>query len=215
MESSSGGEMPTLLNAMSTRPSPSATSAYSCRTWSSLATSAAMNIPLVSAAAAFPAVSSISTATIFAPSAASRRTLARPMPLPAPVTTATRSCKRSIWILTPRLVPPHHGHRLAGRRRAPAAGLPCSACSVVGGDEHVLGLGEGVQRIWTELAAQARLLEPAERRPVADRRMRIHREVAALDGSCQPDRSYLKAPGASGPSSRPRPDSLNPPNGVQ
>ena len=55
-----------------------------------------MNSPLTAAAAAFPAVWSMSTATTSAPSAASRRALARPIPLPAPVMTATRSCNRSM-----------------------------------------------------------------------------------------------------------------------
>ena len=99
MESSSGGEIPALLNATSMRPNLVAIPSKSCRTCSSSATSAARNAPPVSAAAALPAASSMSTATTVAPSAASRRALARPMPLPAPVMTATRSCSRCMCSL--------------------------------------------------------------------------------------------------------------------
>ncbi len=49
-------------------------------------------------------------------------------------------------------------------------------------DEDVLDLGEGVEGVGAELPADARLLEPAERRPVAHRRVRVDRQVAALDG---------------------------------
>jgi hypothetical protein len=63
--------------------------------------------PLVSSAAALPAASSMSTATTIAPSAAILRALASPMPLPAPVMTATRSCKRCVPVLAmPVLTPP-------------------------------------------------------------------------------------------------------------
>src|SRR5580693_7401299 len=153
MESSSGGEMPALLNATSMCPCCSATYSYIRATSSSLATSAAMNVPPVSAAAALPAASSMSTATITAPSAASRRALARPMPLPAPVMTATRSSNRRIMP-----APPYR----------PTL-LPASRCPPLGHS------------------------------PVAMKTFLIS----------------VNASGASGPSSRPRPDCLNPPNGVQ
>ena len=94
--------MPALLNAMSTRPCCATTPSNSRWTSSSRDTSAAANVPPVSAAAFWPAVSSMSTATITAPSAAIRRAVASPMPLPAPVITATRSCNRCIGLLTPR-----------------------------------------------------------------------------------------------------------------
>src|SRR6185437_11113676 len=45
----------------------------------------------------------MSTATTLAPSAAMRRALANPIPLPAPVMTATRSCKRCMCA-TPELL---------------------------------------------------------------------------------------------------------------
>src|SRR5258706_11361719 len=144
IESSSGGEMPALWNATSMRPCRCATDSYIRWTSSSLATSAAMNTPPASSAAALPAASSMSTATTTAPSAASRRALARPMPLPAPVMTATRSCRRCM-----------------------AGSLRCS-------------LSAGIQSV----AMKTFLVS-------------------------------VNASGASGPSSRPRPDCLNPPNGVQ
>src|SRR6266704_692073 len=152
-ESSSGGEMPALLNATSTRPCRAVTDSYICCTSSSLDTSAAMNMPSVSAATALPAASSMSTATTLAPSAASLRALARPMPLPAPVMTATRSCKRCMVRLTPRCL----------SIRAINRGLS------IGGDKDGHDLGEGVRRVGPELAAQAGLLEPAERGPVPHR----------------------------------------------
>ncbi len=76
--------MPALLNAMSIRPRRWATSSNSACTCSSLATSTAKKWPPTSAAAALPAASSMSTATTLAPSAANRRTVASPMPLPGP-----------------------------------------------------------------------------------------------------------------------------------
>jgi hypothetical protein len=94
IESSSGGEIPALLNAMSTLPYVSNTVWYIRATSSSPATSALTNRPPTSSAALAPATSSRSTATTFAPSWANRWAVASPMPLPAPVMTATRSCKR-------------------------------------------------------------------------------------------------------------------------
>src|SRR5580658_1538771 len=158
IESSSGGEMPALWNAMSTRPCWATTVSYSRWTSSSLATSAARNSPPTAAAAALPAASSMSTATTRAPSAASLRALARPIPLPAPVMTATRSCNRC-----------------------------CIKTSLLCRDEDVLGLGERVRRVRAELAAQAGLLEPAERRPVPHRGVRVHRQVAGLHAARHPD----------------------------
>ncbi len=88
--------MPALWNAMSTRPCWATTVSYSRWTSSWLATSAATNSPPTAAAAAFPASSEMSTTTTRAPSAASRLALASPIPLPAPVMTATRSCNRKL-----------------------------------------------------------------------------------------------------------------------
>src|ERR1700722_5636326 len=168
IESSSGGEMPALLNAMSIRPYSAATSANSRWTSASLATSARTNMPSASAAADWPACTSMSTATTLAPSAASRFALASPIPLPAPVTTATRSCKRCMLLL-------------------------------IGRDEHVLGLSEGIKRVRAELPAQARLLEPAERGPVPDRRVRVDRQVAGLHRPGHPDRAaHVTGPDGAG-----------------
>jgi hypothetical protein len=87
MESSSGGEMPALLNATSSDPYASNAAAKAAPTSASAVTSACTNSPPVSAAAFSPAASSMSTATTCAPSAANRRAAASPIPLPAPVIT--------------------------------------------------------------------------------------------------------------------------------
>src|SRR3954454_895223 len=97
IESSSGGEMPALLKAMSTRPCRSTTPSKSALTCSSSLTSQATNSPPTSSAQALPASPEMSTTTTKAPSAANRRAVACPIPLPAPVITATRSCKRSTY----------------------------------------------------------------------------------------------------------------------
>src|SRR3954468_17223546 len=148
IESSSGGEMPALLKAMSTRPCRSATPSNSARTDSSSLTSQATNSPPTSSATALPASSEMSTAMTLAPSAANRRAVASPMPLPAPVITATRSCKRSTW---------------------------CSL-SAVGRDEDVLDVGEAEQRVGAQLTAQPGLLHATERGPVAHRRVTVDAE---------------------------------------
>src|SRR5439155_12701396 len=96
IESSSGGEMPALLNATSSRPCRCTTPSKSARTCASSATSQAANSPPTSPAADSPASALTSTTTTVAPSAANRRTVASPMPLPPPVTTATRSRNRSV-----------------------------------------------------------------------------------------------------------------------
>src|ERR1700712_332223 len=90
-----------------------------------------------------------------APSSVNRSTVARPIPEHPPVMTAT----------------------LPSSRPAMCTPLP----SLVA-DEHVLLLGERVRRVRTELTAEAGLLEPAERRPVADGGVRVHTEVAGLHG---------------------------------
>src|SRR5271156_4531303 len=172
--------MPALWNAMSTRPYWATTVSYSRWTSSSLATSAATNSPPPAAAAALPAASSMSTATTRAPSAASRRALASPIPLPAPVMTATRSCKRCTIKTTPFLVRSPPG--------AYGAAL-CGSLSSLRRDEDVLGLGERVGGVRPEFADEAGLLEAAERRPVPHRRMRVHRQVAAVHRPGPPDRA--------------------------
>src|SRR5580704_16773336 len=151
MEPSSGGEIPALLKAMSIRPNALRVASYMAVTSSALVTSAWMNRPSISSAAALPVSPSRSTTATLAPSAASRRALASPIPLPAPVTTATRSSRR------------------------------CISASLLGCDEDVLGLGERGQGIQDQFPPQSRLLEAAERRPVADGGMGIDRQVAGLD----------------------------------
>src|SRR6478752_5089696 len=165
MESSSGGEMPALLNAMSIRPKAPSVASYIAATSSSDVTSAWMNRPPTSSAAAFPVSPSRSATATLAPSPASRRAVASPMPLPPPVTTATRSSRRCMDTVIP--------------------GLP----SFLGCDEDVLGLGERVQRVRPQLAAQPGLLEAAERGPVADGGMRVDRQVAGLDRPRHPQRA--------------------------
>ena len=75
--------------------------------------------------------------------------------------------------------------------RAPA----CSVVARLRRDEDVLDLGERVERVGTELAAEAGLLEAAERRRVAHRRVRVDRQVAGLDAAGDPQR----APDVAGP----------------
>src|SRR3954471_7242605 len=158
IESSSGGEMPALLKATWTRPySATARSNRAC-TWGSSATSTWRKRPPTSAAAFSPASTSTSTHTTCAPSAAKRRAVARPMPLPAPVTTAFLPSRRP-------------GTVLLLRR-----------------DEDVLGLGERERRVRTEFPAQPGRLEAAERRPVPHRGVRVDREVAGVDGARDADR---------------------------
>src|SRR6266700_4186449 len=163
IESSSGGEIPALLNAMSSPPYSSTATWNSARTSGADVTSTFTYRPPISVAAFAPASSSMSAQTTFAPSSAKRRAVARPIPLPAPVTTATLPARRS-----------------------PIAVLLSFGGSGVR-DEDVLRLGEGKRRVRAELAAQSGRLESAERRPIAHRRVRVHREVAGLDGTADPD----------------------------
>src|SRR5690349_17308993 len=144
-----------------------------------------MKIPPASSAAAFPVSPSMSTATILAPSAASLRTLASPMPLPAPVMTATRSRRRCMGA--------DHSLCLVRLGVSPASGPPAApgiriASSYIRGNEHVLGLGKGVEGVRPQFPAQPGLLEAAERRPVADRGVGVDRQVAGLHRARHPDR---------------------------
>src|SRR3954451_4432200 len=164
IESSSGGEMPALLNATSSPPKVSTARSKSIRTSLSDVTSTATNSPPISLAAAAPVASSTSAHTTRAPSDANRRTVASPMPLPAPVTTATLPVSRP------------DGSGMTSPR-------PVSA----GGDEHVLGLGERQRCVRPELAAESRRLEPAEGRPVAHRGVGVDREVSCLDTPADAD----------------------------
>ncbi len=94
MESSSGGEMPALLKATSTLPQVSYASSKSASTMAGSVTSVCTKRPPTWRAAALPARSSMSAQTTLAPSAASLRAAARPIPLPAPVITAVRPTRR-------------------------------------------------------------------------------------------------------------------------
>src|SRR3569833_4417283 len=167
IESSSGGEMPAVLKAMSTEPYACWAKEYIPRTSSSSVTAARTNSPPTSSATPFPVVSSTSATPTRAPSSARRRAVASPMPLAPPVMTATRSCRRCID-------PPNSGDV---------------------GDEDILGLGERTERVRAQLAAEARLLEATERRPVADRGVGVDRQVARLHRTRQPQRaSHVPGP---------------------
>src|SRR6266700_2882436 len=145
IESSSGGEMPALLNATSTEPKASCAVRKAAATSVSDVTSACTYRPPVSAAAFSPAASSMSTATTCAPSAANRRAAASPIPLPAPVMTTVLPSNRCTFSPEP--------------------------CLFIRCDKHVLDFGECVGGVRAELTAEAGLLEAAERRPVAHRGM--------------------------------------------
>src|SRR5215469_386532 len=181
MESSSGGEMPALLNAMSIRPKALSVASYIAATSFSAVTSAWMNRPPTSSAAALPVSLSRSTTATLAPSAASRRAVASPMPLPAPVTTATRSSRRCVCAVISRLP--------CVRSTIPLPPLVAVCASFLGCDEDVLGLGEGVHGVRSQLPAKTGLLEAAERGPVADGGMGIDRQVAGLDRPRHPQRA--------------------------
>ncbi len=123
--------------------------------------------------------------TTCAPSSANRRTVARPMPLQPPVTTAVRPSSRPVPAIEwdPLFLSVERDRGLLSpsprlRRRA----RPIAA------DEDVLELGEGVERVRAELAADAGLLEAAERRGVAHRRVRVDAEVAGVDTTRDADR---------------------------
>src|SRR4051794_15535182 len=177
--------MPALLNATSSPPYWSTAAWNRASTWSGDVTSTWTNIPPTSAAAAAPLTGSTSPTTTCAPSAANRRAVARPMPLAPPVTTATRSTSRRTTACSLTTSPV----RFRGTLRSSLAGARCDAHVPVrsrfpfGGQEHVLLVAEGVQRVGPELAAEAGLLEAAERRGVTHRRVAVDREVARLDAA--------------------------------
>src|SRR5262249_36470430 len=86
---------PALLNQMSMPSRSPAARLASTATWLSSVTSVAMNVALppegrLASAAASPRVASLQAITTVAPSAASLRAAARPIPVAPPVTTATR-----------------------------------------------------------------------------------------------------------------------------
>src|SRR6266545_7066718 len=192
IESSSGGEMPALLNAMSTRPYRSATPSNKARTDASSLTSHAQNSPPTSAAAAFPASSAMSTQTSRAPSAANRRTVASPIPLPAPVTTATRPsslCTRPSSLIM----------GLASPKTDISAYQPHDRRGSAVRDEDGFGFRERLGGVWAQLAAQAGLLHAAERGPVPHRGVAVHAERPGLHGPGHPQRpAEIAGPDAPG-----------------
>ena len=101
IESSSGGLIPALLNAMSSLPYFSTAVAKSRSTSSLLATSVCTYVPPTSAASASPASSLRSATTTVAPSCANRRTVANPMPEQPPVTTATLPSSLPAMVISP------------------------------------------------------------------------------------------------------------------
>src|SRR6201747_1730129 len=111
-----------------------------------------------------PRASSRSATTPWAPSSANRCTVARPMPEQPPVTTATFPSRRPVMF----------------------SSLPRSTAV---GEVDVLLLGERVGRVGSELTSEAGLLVATERRPIAHRGVRVHRQVAGLDAACHPERA--------------------------
>src|SRR5215211_5603450 len=223
IESSSGGEMPALLKAMSRPPWVSTAAANRASTCSGEVTSTWTNSPPTSSAAALPLAGSTSPTTTCAPSEANRRAVASPMPLAPPVTTATRSTSRrtTACSLTTSPVRSRGTLRsslallrvasavapLLARWRSLRCSLPvgsvarCDARAPVRSrsslrrQEHVLLVGERVQRVGSQLPAQPGLLEAAERRRVAHRRVAVDRQVARLDPARDPQRgTYVAGP---------------------
>src|SRR3954449_8069728 len=101
--------------------------------------------------------------TRFAPSSRNRRTVAKPIPEQPPVITAVRPSSRGPVMSCVLLV------------------VVVTVVVSVLSDEDVLLLGERVGRVRSELPAETGLLVAAERGPVADRGVRVDRQVAGLD----------------------------------
>src|SRR6266705_2795404 len=195
--------MPALLNATSTEPKASCAARKAAATSVSDVTSACTYSPLVSAAAYSPAASSMSTATTCAPSAANRRAAASPIPLPAPVMTTVLSSNLMVPPLARLRAAFEVPSSLVARRKllAPQSRRDRGplARSLLRRNEHVLGLGERVGGVRAQLTAEARLLEAAERRPVAHRGMRVHRQVPGLHRAGDPDRpAHVAGPDGAG-----------------
>src|SRR6187399_3792394 len=62
-------------------------------------------------------------------------------------------------------------------------------CSALRRNEDALDFRIAVERVHAELAAEPRLLEPAERRLYAHRRVRVHREHAGFGRACDAQRA--------------------------
>src|SRR3954453_2324743 len=172
--------MPTLWSSTSRPPNRSIAAAYIAWTSSAFVTSARTNRPPTSSACAWPPASSRSATTTCAPSPANRRAPARPMPLAAPVMTAT----------LPSSLPATCPSSLSVGRDAAVLPVGEGAQRVgLGLDEDVVHVGEGPQPVGPELAAEPRLLHPAERRSVPHRRVRVDRQVAGLHRAGHPERA--------------------------
>src|SRR3954454_7483754 len=164
IESSSGGEMPALLTSTSIPPKRATAAAYMPCTSSAEVTSARTNSPSISSASALPPSSSRSATTTCAPSAANRRALARPMPLAAPVMTATlpsslpaNSPPLSGRDLHTRPLPRADGGECADLAAATSSqalespeSLPVGHRGVVGGELHAGGVRVVVDHIVAE-----------------------------------------------------------------
>src|SRR5580692_10377935 len=125
-------------------------------------------MPPTAAATAPPVSSSRSTTATEAPSLAKRSHIALPMPLAPPVMTATRSTSRCAYGMVSSLM---------------SFLLRVGAGPLFRADENVLDVAERLERVWPELAPNARLLGAAEGGPVAHRRVRVDRQRPGLDGT--------------------------------
>src|ERR1700736_4537823 len=169
IRSSSGGEMPALLKAMSTDPQLCAALSNNALTADSSVTSTRTNSPPRSSATDSPAARSMSPTKMVAPSARIRRAAARPIPLAPPVITATLPASR--WV------------------RSIVIRVP-GASSLLGRfdrEQDVLDFGEAHRCVRPEFTAEPRLLEATERRVVAHRGVRIDGQVTGFD---RPDHSH-------------------------
>src|SRR5918995_3336557 len=110
-------------------------------------------MPSTSDAVSLPGSSARSATHTLAPSSAKRRAVSRPMPLAAPVMTATLPSRR----------PGNSG--------------------LLRGDVDVLHLGVVVEGVRAELAPDAGLLHPAEGRGDSDGGVRVDGEDAGLDAA--------------------------------
>src|SRR5512133_3747003 len=183
-ELSSVGLMPALLKSTSIRPSSALARSYISRTCCSSLTSAT---------------------SASSPSAPKRRADSAPIPLAAPVITQTLPSRRpGIRSLPPCQRVPGGAPDRAGRGRRARSVLAAherprtkgcegsgasSRCAVMRGwsstflrlEVDVLDLGVGVERVGAELAAEARLLEAAERGRDPHRGVVVDREHAGVD----------------------------------
>src|SRR6202012_1963175 len=105
-----------------------------------------------------------------------RSTMARPIPLAPPVTTATRSTRRLAYGGPSLMNPP--ASRAASRSSCGAVVLRIAGSFRA--DEYVLHVAERLERVRPELASDPRLLGTTEGRPVAHGRVRVDRQRPGL-----------------------------------